>query len=185
MESLLLYAVVAAAIALMLAGAYGAAPVVFTRRHASGPAQGGLGHAFALGAAFPLLEKDLALGLKAMPAVAEPDQRNEGPHDDEPNGAYEEDEAARASTPSGDETLLPDLVAEIEMLRAQMAGLRSELVSFAGIAAAKKDQRQATSEPRRRYRPQAAGELPLPLRRRLSDICSERRTSRPEEASPA
>jgi hypothetical protein len=176
-ENLLLYLIIAAGFAMLLAGAYGAAPSLFPRRRTDAA---GMHHAvgpiFALGGAFPLLQDDLGDASSASrPSVAIIEAPGaDGPLDDDPlPDEADEDEAGQV-----DETLLMDLLLEIELLRGQMQGLRSELTLFAAKAAAvQPGPHPASAEPKRRARTQTTVDLPQPLRRHVVDLRKQRRSA--------
>jgi hypothetical protein len=184
-ENALLYLVIVAGVGLMLAGAYGAAPAIFPRRRA----HAGAAQIFTLGAAFPLLEEDLApaLAMSAETTTAEAPLMSFGAEEDGgPEFGLYEDAAgserrfavgAIADVSEVDEAMLGDLMAEIEGLRSQIEGLRSELGLFT-LQTAALQSREATAaiEPRRRNR-QPPAALPPPLRRQLVDIRKQRRSA--------
>jgi len=186
-ESLLLYIVVIAAFGLMLAGAYGAAPMLFARRqeHAHG-GNGVASRLFALGAAFPLLEQDLSATRPDLRSGVAPATTADAAEADW-FGEQSEDIYNDASAPDSpmtseplEEELLNDLFAEIGMLRIQIEGLRRELGGLkAQTAAIMAPDTESAVESRRRYRSSAVADLPVSLRRRLSDVRRERRAGRP------
>jgi hypothetical protein len=165
-DSLAFFIVLVMALALMLAGAYGVAPMLFGRRqvHAHGGDAAGL---FALSNAFPLLRQDLTQAVAAAPtkaAVRAPAGRRDDEEADEALPALEGD-------PGAQEEVLTDLFAEIGMLRLQIEGLRRELGGLALDAApAARRRPPAQTEPRRRGKAMPPPDLPPSLRRRLGDV---------------
>jgi hypothetical protein len=188
---MLLYVVLVASLALMLAGAYGAAPALFARRPA--PVQGFVPDTqtqmFELGPAFPLLPQDCAPASVQQPAanVAGPvgisavavfdDAVEDEAHDID--GEFAADQSgAPGDRPPADDDLLTDIFAEVSLLRAQIEGLRAELGGIRSQATTLvKNERAA--ETRRRYRNGVKADLPVSLRRQIGDVRRGRRSSRP------
>ncbi len=187
MDTLLLYVIVAGALGLMAAGAYGAAPVFLLKREPSahGPRTASVGGIFTLGAAFPLLEDDLAQGPQDLAAAVMKSSASgaaRGREVHEPD--YEEEGAGAEEDAPGDpfdEEVLSDLFTEIGMLRLQIEVLRTELGAFATKANTTVKEKQALvsrppgAEPRKRLRTQPNSDLPVTLKRRLSDVRRKRR----------
>jgi hypothetical protein len=190
LESLLLYVVLVASLALMLAGAYGAAPALFARRPA--PVQGFVPddqpQMFDLGPAFPLLlQRDLA------PAPIEPSAINATSpltigsvpafDDTDDSGEYDldaelADGRVAGDRPQSDDDVLTDIFAEVSLLRAQIEGLRAELGGIRSQATTLAKNERST-ETRRRYRNGVKADLPLSLQRQIGHIRRDRRSSRP------
>lgn len=191
MESLLLYVVLVASLALMLAGAYGAAPALFARRPA--PVQGFLPdnqpQMFDLGPAFPLLQQELApapVEPSTINATASPAIGGTSAFDDtDDSGEYASDAelavtdgGVAGDRPQSDDDLLTDIFAEVSLLRAQIEGLRAELGGIRSQATTLvKNERAA--ETRRRYRNGVKAGLPVSLRRQIGDVRRGRRSARP------
>jgi hypothetical protein len=173
-DSVALFIVLVMALALMLAGAYGVAPMLIGRRqvHAHG---GDAASLFALSNAFPLLRQDLAEAVAAAPAKAT--IRTPARHREEDDA--EETLPALEGDPGAQEEVLTDLFAEIGMLRLQIEGLRRELGGLALDAApAARRQPPAQAEPRRRAKAMPAPDLPPSLRKRVGDVRRRRSLQR-------
>jgi hypothetical protein len=179
-DSLLLYVVVTAGAALILAGAYGLAPSLLPRRRR--PAELRLVSARLLGSEGP---ESLAAAQDA-PAVAlaaagedeaPPSLADASLEPPRPAAGFDpllEDGGAWASDDT-DAAFLDELLAEVELLRAQVRRLRAELDDLRAKARARtKPGRSNDRHSPRRLRPQARVDLPPPLRRQLSSIRSGR-----------
>jgi hypothetical protein len=166
-DSIVLYSILVMALALFLAGAYGAAPVLFGRRQAA--ADGDAARLFALSNAFALLRHDTtdfaeASSAQAIAGSPRPPSRGEGDPEDSL--------VPLEGDPGEQEELLTDLFAEIGMLRLQIEGLRRELggLALSAAPAARRPPSPGTAEPRRRAKAGSAAGLPPSLRQRLGDV---------------
>jgi len=161
MEAVLMYLVVLAALGLMLAGAYGAMPLLVRRQGASEATAGG--PSFVIGGATPLVQPELRTGFRAGPRVRVLEAEIEP---EEPRAVA--DHSRPFASVADTEALLTSLFDEVDMLRTDLERLRTELAALIDVAGGRPNQA-------RRPRTGPAGSLPSDLRRQVSDARSERR----------
>jgi len=159
-----MYLVVLSALGLMLAGVYGAMPLLVRRQGTSEATAGG--PSFVIGGAMPLVQPELRAGFRAGPRVRvlEPEIEPEEP-------SVVADDSQPFASVADTEALLTGLFDEVDMLRTELERLRTELAALIDVAGGRPN-------PARRSRTGPAGSPPSDLRRLVSDARRERRIAR-------
>jgi hypothetical protein len=166
---------------MILAGAYGALPALLPRRRLQAITAGGA--ALDISSKHAETTRALVVAEPAAPiATGGVSAPAEVLRKVEPETSFDDVEACASdeSLPAVDSEMLSDLMSEIWLLRVQIESLRTELGSLSR-AAASGPSAEATpvtaAESKRRTKPQAAVDLPKPLRRQVVDIRKQRRSA--------